>query len=56
MGLGAGIGAGVGLMLASPGFAYRIWRGKAGRDAAVVVALAMLAGLAAALVIIGLGS
>jgi len=39
------------------GFAYRIWRGAAGRDAAVVVVLAILAGLAAAVVVVtGFGS
>lgn len=38
------------------GFAYRIWRGAPGRDAAVVVALAALAGLAAALLTTGFGS
>lgn len=39
------------------GFAYRVWRGAPGRDAAVVVALAVLAGLAAgALLATRLGS
>ena len=39
------------------GLAYRIWRGAPKNDAAVVVALALLAGLAAgALLVTGLGS
>ena len=39
------------------GFAYRVWRGVSGRDAAVAVALAVLAGLAAgALLVTRLGS
>jgi hypothetical protein len=39
------------------GFAYRVWRGAPRRDTAVVVALAVLAGFAAAaLLVTGLGS
>jgi len=38
------------------GIAYRIWRGAPGRDAALVVALAVLAGVATTMLVTGFGS